>query len=363
MKILYVITGLAQGGAERVVCDLAEKMFQKGYEVKIAYLTGDVLTRPIFNEIELIKIGLTSTISLPKAYLKLSIIVKKYQPDVVHSHMVHANLLMRLVRISTSMNKLICTAHSNNEGGALRMVGYGVTHRLADITTNVSRNAVNSFENKRAAPRGSMISVHNGIDLNKYLFDSKAKMKIIKELNIPDNYRIILTVGRFNDAKDYPNLLKSIFLLKKEVKYPFKLLIAGDGELRSEFENIIQELRLTNEVTLLGRRYDIPELMSTADLFVLASKYEGFGLVVAEAMACKCLIVATNCGGIPEVLGNSHFLVPVGDAFALKEKIKYAFKLTNKQKHDVIVENLKHVQKNFSLENIIEKWIILYNEK
>lgn len=72
MKILYVITGLGQGGAERVVCDLANSMFEKGHEVKITYLTGSVLTKPIHSEIELININLNSLMSLPLAYQKLS---------------------------------------------------------------------------------------------------------------------------------------------------------------------------------------------------------------------------------------------------------------------------------------------------
>lgn len=363
MKILYVITGLGQGGAERVVCDLADKMYEKGHEVKIAYLTGDLHTRPNYEEIELVRIGLNNALSLPKAYLKLSSIIRKYQPDVVHAHMVHANILMRLVRISTSMNKLICTAHSNNEGGTLRMIGYGITHRLASITTNVSQNAVISFEKKRAAPKGSMKTIYNGIDLSKYCFDPKSKVKIGKELKISNSCQIILAVGRFSDAKDYPNLLKSIFLLKQEVTHPFQVLIAGDGELRSEVENLINELKLNNEVILLGKRDDIPELMSAADLFVLSSRYEGFGLVVAEAMACECMVVATDCGGVSEVLNNSSFLVPVSDTFALKEKIKYALDLTDEEKCNIFSENLEHVKKNFSLDNIIDKWIILYNEK
>lgn len=110
MKILYVITGLGQGGAERVVCDLADKMYEKGNEVKIAYLTGDVLTKPRYQEIELIKINLNSLRLFPLAYIKLSKIIKNFEPDVVHSHMVHANIFTRLVRAATPIKTyLYCT--------------------------------------------------------------------------------------------------------------------------------------------------------------------------------------------------------------------------------------------------------------
>ena len=101
MKILYVITGLGQGGAERVVCDLADEMYIRGNKVKIAYLTGDILTRPAHKEIELIKINLNSIIAFPVAYLNLSRLIRNYKPDIVHAHMVHANILTRLVRMAT----------------------------------------------------------------------------------------------------------------------------------------------------------------------------------------------------------------------------------------------------------------------
>lgn len=362
MKILYVITGLAQGGAERVVCDLADEMFKRGHEVKIAYLTGDVLTQPNHKEIEVIKVNLNDPKTLLPAYIKLTKIIKKFRPNVVHSHMVHANILMRLVRITTPIDKLICTAHNSNEGGTLRMLSYRATHRLANLSTNVSQEATQAFEKMGAVPNNGMRTVYNGISLEKFSCIPEARAKLEKALNLTSNNKIILAVGRFNHQKDYPNLLKAISSLKQEVVYPFKVVIAGDGELRNLIEDMIGSLGLEKEVVLLGRRSDIPELMSAADLFVLPSKYEGFGLVVAEAMACECLVVATDCGGVAEVLSNSDFLVPPTDAAALKNKMKYALELEGKDKNIVIHKNLNHVQENFSLEKIVEKWTVLYYE-
>ncbi|WP_298973392.1 glycosyltransferase [uncultured Psychrobacter sp.] len=360
MKILYVITGLAQGGAERVVCDLADKMYEKGYEVKIVYLTGEVITQPIHKEIELLSVALINAVMLPKAYFTLSKLIKDFKPDIIHAHMVHANILTRLVRLITPMNKLICTAHSNNEGGTLRMIAYRITHSLASISTNVSQNAVVAFENKRAAPKGGMEVVYNGIDLNRFYFDSESRVKIIDELKIENNCKVILTVGRFSDEKDYPNLLKSIFLLKQKVAYPFKLLIAGDGELRHEIENLINDLNLNKEVVLLGRRNDIPKLMSAADLFVLPSKYEGFGLVVAEAMACKCLVIATNSGGVAEVVGDAGYLVDPGNSNSLAKAMETALSISDIDAKELKCRAYQRVLENYSLKAAVNKWLHLY---
>lgn len=362
MKILYVITGLAQGGAERVVCDLADKMYEKGHEVKIIYLVGDVLTTPVNLEIELINAKLTNVLSLPKVYLSLLKIVKEYRPDVVHSHMVHANILTRLLRISIPIKKLISTAHSDNEGGRLRMLAYRGTHNLADITTNVSNRAVKSFESMSAVPYNGMTTIYNGIDLDRFFYHSIARNEVRKELDINSEYKMILAVGRFDEVKNYPNLLKALYLLKEEVEYSFKLLIAGDGELRTLIEDLIVSLDLHSEVILLGRRNDIPKLMSACDLFVLSSDHEGFGLVAAEAMACKCLVVATDSGGVAEVLDNNDFLVPPANSKFLKDKIKFALNLNQDEKNNLIARNLQHVRSNFSLSNISERWISIYNE-
>lgn len=362
MKILYVITGLAQGGAERVLCDLANKMFEDGHEVKIAYLTGEIQTKPSYNEIELINIDLSKPLSLPRAYLKLSNIIRQYRPDVVHAHMIHANILTRLVRLSVPMKNLICTAHNSNEGGKWRMLAYRITNSLADSTTNVSKEAVIAFESMKAVPLNEMKTIYNGIDLDRFFYDSNARNDIALELEIEKNSKIILAVARFNEQKDYPNLLKAVYLLKKEYEYSFKLIIVGDGELRPIIESIIKKLKLKNDVVLLGRRDDIPKLMSAADLFVLSSKYEGFGLVVAEAMACECLVVATDCGGVAEVINNPDFLVLPNDSIALKNKIKYVLSLSKKYKENVIRDNLKRIQENFSLKDIMKEWNDLYNE-
>ncbi|MQT72062.1 glycosyltransferase, partial [Pseudomonas sp. FSL R10-0071] len=106
-------TGLGVGGAERQVLDLADRLYEQGHIVKICYLTGPVLLRPNHEEIELVGLELEKTISgFIKGALKLRSVIKAYDPDVVHAHMVHANLLSRVVRLVCPIKKLINTAHN-----------------------------------------------------------------------------------------------------------------------------------------------------------------------------------------------------------------------------------------------------------
>lgn len=358
MKILYVITGLSQGGAERVVCDLADAMCKKGNEVQIVYLTGEILTLPISKKIKIIKIGLNSIASLPKSYLKLRRVIRNFRPDVVHAHMVHANILTRLVRTTTSMNKLICTAHSSNEGGVIRMLSYRVTDRLANLTTNVSNTAVAAFEAKHAVPKNSMLTVYNGVDFTNFTYSPDAKDIIVKELSLDSNTKIILAVGRFNASKNYFNLLSAINLIKDQLNISFVLLIAGDGELRFEIEKEITNLGISNNVLLLGRRDDIPLLMSACDVFVLSSDYEGLPTVLIEALACQSQVVSTNVSGAHEIIGKHGKIVPTKNPISLAEAIKDRLQNSNKN-----VSGQQYVKNKFDLDLISDKWLKIYNEK
>lgn len=357
MKILYVITGLGQGGAERVVCDLADKMYQKGNEVVIAYLTGDILTCPAHEEIELIKINLHSIVTLPVAYLNLSRLIKNYKPDVLHAHMVHANILTRLVRLTTPIKKLICTAHNSDEGGRLRMALYRLTHNLADTTTNVSNTATISFEEKNAVPENGMLTIYNGVNLNNFKYNSSAREEINIEFNLQSNVKVILAVGRFSRQKNYPNLLNAIKILKEKANLPFKLLIAGDGELREYIEKLIDGLNLKDDIILLGRRSDIPKLMSSCDVFVLSSDHEGLPTVLIEAMACQAQVVATDVSGVREIIDIYGEVVPPKNSESLSDAIISAINIPTKN-----ISGAQYVKNKFDLEIISEQWLDKYRK-
>lgn len=353
MKIIYVITGLGLGGAEKVVADLADQMTLLGHNVKIAYLTGEVLVKPISSDIEIISLNLNSVKDLLPASRKYQRFIKDFRPDIVHAHMVHANLFARLNRIFCPVPKLICTAHSSNEGGKARMFAYRLTNCLSDINTNVSQKATEEMIRKGAFTKNDLITVYNGINLDEFKISPKIIKSDRKTLNL-------ISVGSFSQPKDYPNLINAFGIVKNRNNTDIKLNIVGDGKLRPVIESLIKELSLEKDITLLGRRSDISELLNASDIFLLASKFEGFGLVVAEAMACECYVVATDSGGVAEVMGDSGRLVPIKDTEALAEAIEQTISLSKK---DILENNKKardRIERFFSLEASIQKWLDLY---
>lgn len=358
MKILYVITGLGLGGAEKVVCDLADQMVNKGHIVKIAYLTGDVIVKPSLNNIEIVYLGLNDFKSLLKASIKYQKLINTFHPDVVHAHMVHANIFTRLNRLTRRIPKLICTAHNSNEGGKIRMLAYKYTTSLSDINTNVSKEASRALIDKGAFTEDNLITVYNGIDLDKFNVD-KTNNDVI---SMDKNFVSCISIGRFNEQKDYPNLLEAIALLDKKLKIPVKFQIAGDGTLRSEIESLIDKLSLDDYVVLLGNRKDIPELLNHSKFFILSSKHEGLPTVVIEAMACRCFVIATDCGGTSEIMGDTGILIPPQDSQALAAAIQKALLLSDEEIARNNIKARKRIEELFSLEKSVEKWLEIYEQ-
>ena len=354
MKILYVITGLGLGGAEKVVCDLADQMILKGHDVKIVYLTGSVLVKPVSSRVELLPLHLNSASNIFCASRKYKKIIRDFSPDVIHSHMIHANIFARLNHLSFKYIRLICTAHNSNEGGRVRMLAYKLTNFLSNLNTNVSQEASESLISKGAFNKNNLITVYNGIDLNKFNFFNKDKNS---------NELSFLSVGRFNKQKDYPNLFQAISILKNTINKEVKFYIAGDGELRPQLEQLIVDLGISDCVVLLGKRSDIPNLLNKADYFVLSSRHEGLPTVVIEAMACGTFVIATDCGGSAEIMGDTGLLVPPQDSEALAEALNEAVNKTPLEIQENNLKARKRVDELFSLEKSVENWLKIYRNE
>lgn len=362
MNLLYIITGLGMGGAEKQTVLIANKMFEAGHNVMIMSLTGETLIKPdagvYLSELKLDK----HIFNLFNGVIKARKIIKKFRADVIHSHMFHANIFSRVLRLVTRVPILICTAHNTNEGSALRMLVYRYTDRLASLSTNVSQDAVDSFIRKRASTADRMIVVTNGIDTSQFDSSIKDRQEKRAELNISEETPMLLSVGRLTEAKDYPNLLNTYSLLLGNYSYKNtpRLFIVGTGHLDSYLKNMTSELGINKYVTFLGQRSDIRQLMCAADIFVLSSEWEGFPLVIIEAMACKKLIVATDSGGVKEALGECGFVVPVKNADGLSIAINKMISLPDSDKILLGEKVRERIVKMNSIDKIVDHWISIY---
>lgn len=362
MKILLVITGLGVGGAERLVTALADRFSSQGHEVVLAYFHGGAELVPSDDHIRLLNLKMTRTpFGVISAAWRLRKLILEFRPDVVNTHLVHANILSRLLRLITPIPKLVTSAHNTFEGGHLRMLGYRLTNGLANASTNVSQEAVEAFERSGAVPTGSMVAVLNGIDTDRFSYDEIERDRVRRELGCCESTQLILAVGRLEPQKDYPNLLRA-FANVVAVMGDARLVIVGKGRLRSELGSLSKSLGIDHCVAFLGVRHDVPSLMSASDVFVLSSAREGFGLVVAEAMACKRVVVATDCGGVSEVVGSSGYLVHPKDSKELGQALINAIHLPKAERARIGEKARERVESNFSLAAMADRYLEIYKK-
>lgn len=363
MKILFVTTGLGLGGAERQVCDLADRFALAGHDVTIAYMVEGVSVKPTQTGVKLLSLGFRKTpLGALRGFVRLRGLIKEVRPDVVHSHMVHANILSRLTRLSITMPRLICTAHNTNEGGKLWMLAYRWTDALADISTNVSKEAVQVFEAKKAVPPGRMIAIYNGIDSQHFSSDLLLRESTRTNMGLESHQRLLLALGRLVPAKGH-DILINVFAKMVEEDRDLRLWIAGEGNSRMALQSQIDQLGLQDRVSLLGARDDVVALLNAADVFVLPSRFEGFGLVVAEAMACAKPVVATDAGGVAEVMGEHGWLVPVEKPTELREALCEALALTTAETQARGMAARQHIIDCFGIDAALTRWLELYQNK
>ena len=239
------------------------------------------------------------------------------------------------------------------------MIAYRLTDRLADISTNVSEEAVEAFEHQHAVRPGRMVAIHNGIDIDRFSFDDDARSNIRAELGLNSTTPLLLAVGRLWEQKDYPTLLQAFSRLSNGRDCPH-LAIVGDGPLLVALQNLADTLGVTDQVRFLGVRHDVGSLMSACDLFVLSSAWEGFGLVVAEAMACGRPVVATDCGGVREVVGDAGFLVPPKDADALSQAMQKGLELNREECDQLGAKARERVVSRYSFDVMAERYLSVY---
>ncbi|GLO59652.1 glycosyl transferase [Vibrio sp. MACH09] len=364
MKILYIITGLGVGGAEIQLKNIVDKLVMLDHDVHIISLVDPVIIKPESNKVCITCLDMKKNlVSFLVSLLRIRKVIIRYRPDVVHSHMVHANLIVRVCRLFTRIKFLVCTAHSNIEGGRLIKFFYRITNGLCDVFSHVSHSGIKKFECDSVVRSNEMICIENGIDLNRFQKKNKSIVKTIRDkLNIADSQYMLLAVGSFKEAKDYPNLIRCLEHLKRR-KLPVVLVIIGDGHLKDDISELIIQLDLVDDVRLIGQTHDVENYMSAADCFVLSSRWEGFGMVVAEAMACKCPIVITECGGAPEVAGEVGITVPINDSTKLADAIYQVYTMEEEKLNYILEKGRLRVMENFCLDSIVGRWLKVYLNK
>jgi glycosyltransferase involved in cell wall biosynthesis len=365
MRILLLSTSMGMGGADKLLLTAAHTLQSRGHEVLIVSLTplGPMGLEARGLGIRTESLGMPRGLPDPRGLARLVRLVRGWKPDVLHSHMVHANLMARVLRLLVPVPALISTIHNIYEGGRVRMAAYRLTNRLVDHITIVSEAAADRFVNEGIVPRKLLTVIPNGVDIDLFRNVAPTARDAIRgSLGLHRQF-VWLAVGRFEIAKDYPNLLHA-FAQVRARKPEAILLLVGRGSLQGEAETLVRELGLTDGVRFLGVRHDVPEVMSTADGYVMSSAWEGMPMVLLEAAAAGLPIVATRVGGNHEVIrdGEGGYLVPPREPEALASAMLRLMGLTEIERRTMGERGREHVRVNYGLHRVAEQWEAIYRE-
>lgn len=358
MRVLYVLTHLAYGGAETQVVELARHFAGRGWTVEVLSLMAvDGLTERLADS------GITwRSLEIPRgAWWSPRLVTgvveafRRFRPDVVHSHTLPANFAARAARAVQRVPVLITSCHNLTEGGAARMAFYRVTDLLADVTTNCSVSAAERYVRIGAVPAHRIRYVPNGIDTTRFGPSADVRARVRAELGAGDGF-VWLAVGRMTGQKDWPTLLDAA---GRVVRPGDRLWVVGTGELEEQVRTSVSALG--DRATWLGVRTDVADLMRAADGFVLSSAWEGLPMVLLEASASGLPIAATRVGGNEQVVVDTvtGHLAPAGDPAALAAAME---RVRDGDPASLGTQGRTHVETHFGFPAIAAQWEALYAE-
>jgi glycosyltransferase involved in cell wall biosynthesis len=372
MRIVYLLTSLGVGGAERQTLAIAERMAQRGHSVALMVLRSPLAEEwPIGLNFELpvIRLGVRkSPASVLAGLARARRFLLDFDPDIVHSHSFHANLMARLLKLLVPAPAVLSTVHNVYEGGWHRMFAYRLTDPLSRRTTAVSQAVAERFIRLGAIPRHKCMTITNGIDAAEFSPDPSRRAEMRARLHAHSDF-VWLAAGRLVPAKDFPNLLRAF----AEVCANFtqtQLWIAGaamDGGAKlavSGRSDASPHSAAEDRVHWLGHRRDLLALLDAADAFVLSSAWEGMPLALAEAMAMEKPVVVTEVGGVRELVGDAaSALVPPRDSRALAAAMLDLMRQEASVRHALGGAARERIRAFFSIDRRADDWEALYQSE
>jgi glycosyltransferase involved in cell wall biosynthesis len=353
MKILQVINSLGTGGAEKLLLDTIPLYRQRGIEMDIVVFWDNNL--PFITALKALNCCQVIVLKYSENYKDIYSIthiwkLRKYlkEYDIAHVHLFPAQYFTVLANMSIGNKcKLVFTEHNTTNGRMQKSYFHRIEQFIYSRYTKLIYNVyIGAVESKS-------IVIHNGVNLEQ-ISEASAMAKLNLHPDIKSTNTLLLQVSAFRAQKDQKTVITAMALLDDNVI----LVLVGDGEIINESRELVIRLSLEKRVFFIGQRMDIPQLLKTADIIILSSKYEGLSLSSIEGMASGSPFLASDVPGLSEVVGGAGILFEVGNAEELATKIQRL--LDNKALYEDTVKACKVRAAEYDIHKMIDKHIALY---
>ena len=286
--------------------------------------------------------------------------VKRFRPGILVGFMYHGIMTARIAGRLTGVPAIVSSVR-NERDSPLRGRIMRATDGLTDAVTVQSCHLASVLAQKQVVVGSHVHVIPNSVDVDRFamrLYGDRTR----ERFRVGRDQFLWLAVGRLDEAKDYPNLLNAFSALSKS--HPnTRLMIAGDGPLKSDLHSMVQRMDIDSRVRFLGLSQDMSSLYAASDALVLSSAWEGMPNVVLEAMASSTPVVATAVGAVPEVVsdGESGLIVPPHDHRSLSDAMERLMELPDETRKAFGQAGYDRVRSEFSRESVIDKWEELFN--
>ncbi|MDE4541581.1 glycosyltransferase family 4 protein [Thermoanaerobacterium sp. R66] len=366
IRVLHVVRE-AEGGMKKHLLSILNGLDKDKYQLAVGCSFDKKTTDDLIEDgVSVYRVDICDGINFKKdfaAIKKLRAIIDDFRPHIIHFHGAKASLVGRLASLGYNL-KIAVTVHNfPNYKNMNKIKKYfyltinKYLNKKTDAVVAVSYALKNAIVDEESIPSDKVRIVYNGIDVPQFI---KEPLKLREKYDIASDTLIIGCVARLIPSKGVQDLIESLNILRGKVKA--FVFIAGDGPYMEHLKDMARDLKLDN-VEFLGFIEDIFNFLSSIDIFVLPSHSEGFGISVAEAMALGVPVIATDVGGIPEIVKNDENGIIVKseapkdlanaiEVLVLNEDLRNKFSKKGKE----------YILSNFSKEKMIKELDFLYDE-
>jgi len=360
-SVIWMIDGLGPGGAEQLAPNILRSISESGINIRVCALQVKH-GNPIADE--LTRIGLpVDLVPIPHLRHPLNLFrildyLRKHRPQVLHTQLEFSDILgtvaAKILGIPTVSTLHSLDEYQENKTANWRLkLRWFILRNFTDRIIAVSEKTRIHHINSGNLIENRIVTIYNGINLSQ--FNSKnqqVRETTRQQLNIQKEDKMIVTVAVLRELKGIQFMVKAMQEIISD--YPnVHYVIVGDGEYKPTLIELVNSLNLGDQITFTGRRTDIPEILNACDLFVLPTLVDALPTVLIEALATKAPIVASNVGGIPEIIDDNvnGLLIPPSEPSKLanacvkllsdeklSKSLTQAGEITAKQRFDVYVQ-------------------------
>ena len=357
------------GGSGVVATELGKSLATRGHDIHfICYAVPTKLNKFLdniyFHEVELYQYPLFEFPIYTDALASRIIDVARFNKlDIIHVHYAipHATSAILARTILNNKIKVITTLHGTDitlvglEPSFTPVVRFGI--EASDGVTAVSRylreTTISTYNINR-----EIEVIPNFVDTE--IFKPGENLELRKKI-APKGEKILIHVSNFRKVKRVQDVVKVFEIVRKKI--PSKLVFVGDGPERGDAENLCRQLNICDDVLFLGKQDALHEILCSADVFILPSQIESFGLSALEAMSCGLPVIATNVGGLPEVVlhGETGYLTEIGNIERMASYVIELFEDKNKYR-EFSEKARERAEKFFDKDLIVPKYEMFYEK-